>query len=185
MPDKFFEIKVQGDGSYYPSQQQIGVGKPLHINRSTKEEIMKLVKNTAVAVALGTVFVGSAFAAQAQANPFGYSEMQAGYQIVDGEGKCGEGKCGENMKKSAKEGKCGAQKKAMKEGKCGEGKCGEGKCGEAMKKGAKEGKCGEGKCGAQMKAQKEGKCGEEMKAKEGKCGEGMKKAKEGKCGGNK
>ena len=122
---------------------------------------MKLVKNTAVAVALGTVFVGSAFAAQAQANPFGYSEMQAGYQIADGEGKCGEGKCGEEMKKGAKEGKCG-----------------EGKCGAQMKA-QKEGKCGEN-----MKA-KEGKCGENMKAKEGKCGEGMKKGKEGKCGGHK
>lgn len=87
---------------------------------------MKLVKNTAVAVALGTVVAGSAYAGQAQANPFGYSELQAGYQIVDGEGKCGEGKCG-----------------GEKKGK--EGKCGEGKCGGDKK--AKEGKCGEGKCG--------------------------------------
>jgi uncharacterized low-complexity protein len=84
---------------------------------------MNLVKKTVVAAALGTVVVGSAFAAQAQANPFGYSQMESGYQLVDGEGKCGGD---------------------MKKGK--EGKCGEGKCGGDMKK-AKEGKCGEGKCG--------------------------------------
>ena len=116
---------------------------------------MNLVKKTVVAAALGTVVVGSAFAAQAQANPFGYSQMESGYQLVDGEGKCG-----------------GDMKKAK------EGKCGEGKCGGDMKK-AKEGKCGEGKCGGDMKKAKEGKCGE------GKCGGDMKKAKEGKCGEGK
>ena len=72
---------------------------------------MNQVKKTVVAAALGTVVMGSAYASQAQANPFGYSQMEAGYQLVDEEGKCGEGKCGEGMKKG-------------KEGKCGEGKCG-------------------------------------------------------------
>ena len=99
---------------------------------------MSSVKKTAVAVALGTVVMSSAFAVQAQANPFGFEEMNAGYQLVGGEGKCGEGKCGEGMKKEATE--------KAKEGKCGEGKCGEGMKHEATEK-AKEGKCGEGKCG--------------------------------------
>ncbi len=118
-----------------------------------------------------TALVGASLAAslavtQANANPFALTDMDQGYEIMQGgdkdkEGKCGEGKCGE--------GKCGEDKKTKKEGKCGEGKCGEGKCGED-KKTKKEGKCGEGKCG-------EGKCGEDKKTKkEGKCGEG-------KCGG--
>ena len=77
---------------------------------------MNQVKKTVVAAALGTVVMGSAYASQAQANPFGYSQMEAGYQLVDEEGKCGEGKCGE--------GKCGEGMKKGKEGKCGEGKCG-------------------------------------------------------------
>ncbi|MFB2683947.1 hypothetical protein ACE02B_01805 [Shewanella mangrovisoli] len=129
---------------------------------------MKSVKQTAVAVALGTVVVGSAFAVNAQTNPFGFETMEAGYQIVGSEGKCGEAKCGADMKKAAAE-------------KAKEGKCGEGKCGGEMKKAAAdkahEGKCGEAKCGGDMKkaaADKahEGKCGE------GKCGGDMKKAAE-------
>ena len=66
---------------------------------------MNLVKKTAVAAALGTIVMGSAFAGEAQANPFGFSQMEAGYQLVDGVGKCGgdmkkgkEGKCGDDMK---------------------------------------------------------------------------------------
>lgn len=117
---------------------------------------MNSVKKTAVAVALGSVVMSSAFAVNAQTNPFGFEAMDAGYQIVGSEGKCGEAKCGADMKKAAaekaKEGKCG-------EAKCGaemkhEGKCGEAKCGADMKKAADkahEGKCGEAKCGADMK----------------------------------
>ncbi|MCE9678653.1 hypothetical protein LZP69_05525 [Shewanella sp. AS1] len=120
---------------------------------------MKLAKNTAVAVALGSVMVGGSISTQVQADPFGYVEMQSGYQIANNEGKCGEGKCGEKMKK-AKEGERGMS--------------------ESAKEMAKEGKCGEGKCGEEMmKKGKEGKCGEEMKKT------GEKKAKEGKCGGAK
>ncbi|PIW59150.1 hypothetical protein [Shewanella sp. CG12_big_fil_rev_8_21_14_0_65_47_15] len=103
---------------------------------------MKSVKQTAVAVALGTVVVGAAFAVNAQTNPFGFEAMDAGYQIVGSEGKCGEAKCGADMKKAAAE-------------KAKEGKCGEAKCGADMKKAATdkahEGKCGEAKCGADMK----------------------------------
>ncbi|MDH0449044.1 hypothetical protein [Shewanella sp. GD04112] len=122
---------------------------------------MKSVKHTAVAVALGTVVVGSAFAVNAQTNPFGFETMEAGYQIVGSEGKCGEGKCGD-MKKAAAE-------------KAKEGKCGEGKCGGDMKKAADkahEGKCGEAKCGADMKK------AAADKAHEGKCGADMKKTAE-------
>ncbi len=102
-------------------------------------------------VALGSTLVAGAVVSttvNADANPFGMTELPAGYQVAM-EGKCGEGKCGE--------GKCGGDKET--EGKCGEGKCGEGKCGGAKNTegtcgSAKEseGKCGEGKCG-------EGKCG--------------------------
>ncbi|MCT8866893.1 HvfA family oxazolone/thioamide-modified RiPP metallophore [Shewanella xiamenensis] len=123
---------------------------------------MKSVKQTAVAVALGTVVVGSAFTVNAQTNLFGFETMESGYQLVGSEGKCGEGKCGADMKKAAAE-------------KAKEGKCGEAKCGADMKKAvadkAHEGKCGEAKCGADMKKAAD-------KAHEGKCGADMKKAAE-------
>lgn len=123
---------------------------------------MKSVKQTAVAVALGTVVVGSAFTVNAQTNLFGFETMESGYQLVGSEGKCGEGKCGADMKKAAAE-------------KAKEGKCGEAKCGADMKKAAAdkahEGKCGEAKCGADMKKAAD-------KAHEGKCGADMKKAAE-------
>lgn len=55
---------------------------------------MKLVNKTAITAAVGAVVMGSALTASVQANPFGYTEMEAGYQLFAGEGKCGEGKCG-------------------------------------------------------------------------------------------
>lgn len=125
---------------------------------------MNSVKKTAVAVALGSVVMSSAFAVNAQTNPFGFEAMDAGYQIVGSEGKCGEAKCGTDMKKAAaekaKEGKCGeakcgAEMKKAAADKAHEGKCGEAKCGADVKKAAMakahEGKCGEAKCGADMK----------------------------------
>ncbi|BFL84535.1 hypothetical protein LFREDSHE_29850 [Shewanella baltica] len=125
---------------------------------------MNSVKKTAVAVALGSVVMSSAFAVNAQTNPFGFEAMDAGYQIVGSEGKCGEAKCGADMKKAAaekaKEGKCGeakcgAEMKKAAADKAHEGKCGEAKCGVDVKKAAMakahEGKCGEAKCGADMK----------------------------------
>ncbi len=120
---------------------------------------MKQIKKSSVATALGAVVIGSlaSTVAVADVNPFGMQALESGYSQFAAEGKCGgdkkaekEGKCGE--------GKCGGDKKAHKEGKCGEGKCG------GDKKADKEGKCGEGKCGGDKKAGKEGKCGE------GKCG---------------
>ncbi|MGI2129753.1 HvfA family oxazolone/thioamide-modified RiPP metallophore [Shewanella baltica] len=125
---------------------------------------MNSVKKTAVAVVLGSVVMSSAFAVNAQTNPFGFEAMDAGYQIVGSEGKCGEAKCGADMKKAAaekaKEGKCGeakcgAEMKKAAADKAHEGKCGEAKCGADVKKAAMakahEGKCGEAKCGADMK----------------------------------
>ncbi|MGI2140766.1 HvfA family oxazolone/thioamide-modified RiPP metallophore [Shewanella baltica] len=125
---------------------------------------MNSVKKTAVAVALGSVVMSSAFAVNAQTSPFGFEAMDAGYQIVGSEGKCGEAKCGADMKKAAaekaKEGKCGeakcgAEMKKAAADKAHEGKCGEAKCGADVKKAAMakahEGKCGEAKCGADMK----------------------------------
>lgn len=80
-----------------------------------------------LAAAIGTAVVATLATmpvAQADASPFGMTDLGSGYQVV-AEGKCGAGKCG--GEKKADEGKCGA-------GKCGgekksEGKCGAGKCG--------------------------------------------------------
>ena len=86
------------------------------------------MKKTNIATTIGAVVIGSLTAASAQAdtNPFGFQELEAGYMQFAAEGKCGEGKCGGD--------------KAGKEGKCGDGKCGGDKA-------ENEGKCGEGKCG--------------------------------------
>lgn len=130
------------------------------------------IKKSSVATALGAVVIGSlaSTAAMANTNPFAMQALESGYSqfaadthggAKDKEGKCGgdkaakaEGKCGE--------GKCGGDKAVKAEGKCGEGKCGGDKAVKA------EGKCGEGKCGGDKAAKadktKEGKCGE------GKCG---------------
>lgn len=113
----------------------------------------KVIKPVALAVgaALAGSFAlsGTVNAADTAESPFTISNLEVGYMLGEGEGKCGgdkkdkkdkkgEGKCGE--------GSCGEDKKG--EGKCGEGSCGEkegeGSCGE--KEG--EGKCGEGSCGA-------------------------------------
>ncbi|MEZ9161593.1 hypothetical protein AB4092_01415, partial [Shewanella sp. 10N.286.55.A9] len=90
---------------------------------------MNSVKQTTVAMALGAVVLTAGVSTSVEANPFGFEQMNAGYQLDGGESKSKEGKCGE--------GKCGGDMK-----KATEGKCGEGKCGGDMKKAA-EGKCGE------------------------------------------
>lgn len=87
----------------------------------SKEFEMKPIA-AAISAALATTLVAIP-TANADENPFGVTDLAAGYEIAYGdEGSCGEGKCGE--------------------GKCGESE-GEGSCGEADD----EGKCGEGKCG--------------------------------------
>ena len=80
-----------------------------------------------LAFALGTIVAGSlavTTTANADADPFGMSDLSTGYmQVAEGEakkeGSCGEGKCGANKMK-ARELPCGA---IGEEGKCGEGKC--------------------------------------------------------------
>jgi len=144
----------------------------------------------------------SATAANAEANPFGMTELSAGYMQV-AEAKAPEMKCGAsmNMGGTAKtaEGACAGAKTSEKTT-ATEGKCGNMMDGDKMKKGmeaacgammkGKEGACGEMMKGESMKG-KEGACGAGMKMPEGKCaaqcGEGMKncpdvKAKEGNCG---
>jgi uncharacterized low-complexity protein len=112
-----------------------------------------------LAAAVGTAVIASLAAvpvAQADASPFGMTDLGSGYQVA-AEGKCGGTK---------------VQPKA-EEGKCGEAKCG----GTKPQPKAEEGKCGEAKCGG-AKAQ--------PKAEEGKCGGSKAAAPaEGKCGGSK
>lgn len=131
---------------------------------------MKINKQTALTLALGSALAMSLTAAPVSAaeNPFAARSMEKGYMVA-GADKAREGKCG-GMKSADDE---AANKKMMKEGKCGEGKCGT----KNMK---------EGKCGGAKKAQGDARKAEEGKttadkAMEGKCG-GM-KGKEGKCGG--
>jgi uncharacterized low-complexity protein len=91
-----------------------------------------------------TLALGSAFAAvvvlpaQAAVNPFAAKQLDAGYQVAQADMKADT---------KAKDGKCGADKKADKK---------------------KDGKCGEAKCGADKKA-KEASCGGDKK-KDASCG---------------
>lgn len=116
-------------------------------------------KISSISALVGAAFVASAaLAPMAAADAtFAATSLNAGYTLADNadktdtEHKCGEAKCGAD-KKAEGEHKCGAEhKKADGEGKCGEGKCG------ADKKAEGEGKCGEGKCGADKKDAKEEK----------------------------
>lgn len=100
-----------------------------------------------------TLVVGAAFAttvfstaAFAGSNPFAMQKLDSGYQLAAADtDKKMDGSCGDKMK----DGKCGAKMK-KKDGKCGEGKCG------ANKKKVHDGKCGadkmkDGSCGAGKK----------------------------------
>jgi uncharacterized low-complexity protein len=110
---------------------------------------------TALTLALGSAIATTLAATPVSAaeNPFAAQTLQKGYMVAEAdkaaetakatEAKCGakkekEGKCGAKAKKSGADAE--ANKKMIKEGKCGEGMCGA--------KNAKEGKCGEAKCGA-------------------------------------
>jgi uncharacterized low-complexity protein len=161
---------------------------------------MKNTHKSPLAAAVGVAFISTfaATAANAQANPFGMTELSAGYMQV---AEAAEMKCGAGMKmekpKTA-EGACAGSKPSA--AKAAEGKCGNMMDGDKMKKGM-EAACGEmmkgkeGACGAMATGDKmkEGACGAGMKMPEGKCGaqcgEGMKncpdaKAAEGACGAN-
>ena len=107
---------------------------------------MKKNTKTPLAAAMGVAFISSltATAANAEANPFGMSELSQGYmQLAEGE-KAGEMACGANMnmpKPKAPEAACAGKKT---EAKPADAKAAEAKCGAEMKE-------KEGVCGANMK----------------------------------
>lgn len=108
-------------------------------------------QNKTLALVLGGAFAASIAAApvvSAAENPFALKSLSSGYMVAEhheGEkmkdGKCGTGKCGAEKKKS--EASCGAEKAKAKDGSCGAEKKAEGSCG------AEKGK--EGSCGAEKK----------------------------------
>lgn len=138
---------------------------------------MKKINKSPLAAAMGAAFISS-FATttvNAEANPFGMTELSTGYMQVAEASKAAEMACGASMgmaKPKGAEGACAGNKKpAAATGaaaKATDGKCGAMMEGDKMKKGM------ESACGAMMKG-KEGACGEMMK------GESM-KGKEGACG---
>ena len=145
---------------------------------------MKKINKTPLAAAMGAALISTfaATAANAEANPFGMTELSAGYMQVAEAGKTAEMACGASMGGMAKpktpEGACaGNAKPATTVVKPATTKATEGSCGDMMKDGKmKPGM--EASCGAMMKG-KEGACGEmkkgeSMKGKEGACGEGKK-----------
>ncbi len=124
---------------------------------------MKKMNKSPLAAAMGAAFISTitATAANAEANPFGMTELSNGYIQVAEAGKSGEMACGANMggmtKPKTPEGACAGQKPApAPTAKSGEGKCGQMMDGDKMKKGM------ENVCGANMKG-KEGACGTMMK----------------------
>ena len=173
---------------------------------------MKKITKTPLAAAMGVAFIStfSATAANAEANPFGMTELSKGYmQLAEAEMKCGaDMKMDDKAKPKLPEAACAGAKHIdgvkhdapAADTKAPEAKCGNMMDGDKMKKGM-EAACGammkgkEGACGEMMKGEtmkgNEGAFGAGMKMPEGKCGdqcgEGMKacpdlKAKEGACG---
>lgn len=143
---------------------------------------MKKINKTPLAAAMGAALISTfaATAANAEANPFGMTELTSGYMQVaeaDAGKKTGEMSCGAAMggmeKPKAPEGSCAGNKKPAAAGAAS--KTTEGSCGDMMKDG-------------KMKPGLEHSCGAMMKGKEGACGDMMKgdsmKGKEGGCGGD-
>ncbi len=141
---------------------------------------MKKINKTPLVAAMGAVLISTfaVTAANAEVNPFGMTELSAGYMQVAEADKAAEMSCGAAMGGMAKpktpEGACaGAKNHAAA---TPAAKATEGSCGDMMKDGKmKPGM--EASCGAMMKG-KEGACGEmnkgeSMKGKEGACGEKM------------
>ena len=149
---------------------------------------MKKINKTPLAAAMGAAFISTfaATAANAEANPFGMTELSSGYMQVaeaDVTKKTAEMACGASMGGMAKpktpEGACAGSKKPAAAAGAATTKATEGSCGEMMK-GGKMKPGLEAACGAMMKG-KEGACGEmmkgeSMKGKEGACGEGKRPA---------
>lgn len=116
---------------------------------------MKKINKTPLAAAMGVAFMStvSASAVNAEANPFGMTELSSGYMQV------AEMACGASMnmeKPKTPEGACAGKKKPAEKA-AAEGACGEGACGAMMKDG-------------KMKPGMEAACGAMMKGKEGACG---------------
>jgi len=153
---------------------------------------MRKINKTPFAAAMGAAFL-STFAAtgvNAEANPFGMTELSSGYMQVAEADKAAEMACGAAMgmeKPKTAEGACagnkadGAKHAAKPAAKPSEASCGAMMQDGKMKPGM-EAACGammkgkEGACGAMMKGCSEGKqgCGEMMKGMEGACGDKMK-----------
>jgi uncharacterized low-complexity protein len=115
---------------------------------------------TPLVAAMGVAFISTvaANAVNAEANPFGMTELSSGYMQVAAE-KAAEMACGASMnmeKPKAPEGACAGTVKKSTE-KAAEAKCGESKCGAMMQDG-------------KMKSGMEAACGAMMKGKEGACG---------------
>ena len=144
---------------------------------------MKKINKTPLAAAMGAAFISTlaTTAANAEANPFGMTELSTGYMQVaeaDAAKKTAEMACGASMGGMAKpktpEGACAGNKKPAA---AATPKATEGSCGDMMKDGKMKPGL-EASCGAMMKG-KEGACGEmmkgeSMKGKEGACGDKMK-----------
>lgn len=107
---------------------------------------MKKTNKTPLAAAMGVAFIStfSTTSANAEASPFGMTELSQGYMQVAEADKAGEMKCGADMKMDAPkaklpEGACAGKKP---EAKPADDKAAEAKCGAEMKN--KEGACGAG-----------------------------------------
>lgn len=118
---------------------------------------MKKINKTPLAAAMGAAFLStfSATAVNAEANPFGMTELSTGYMQVAAADKAAEMACGASMggmaKPKAAEGACAGNKKT--DGATAT----QGSCGAMMKDG-------------KMKPGMEAACGAMMKGKEGACG---------------
>jgi uncharacterized low-complexity protein len=118
---------------------------------------MKKINKTPLAAAMGAAFLSTfaASAVNAEANPFGMTELSAGYMQVAEADKAAEMACGASMggmtKPKAPEGACAGNKKTDS------GAATQGSCGAMMKDG-------------KMKPGMEAVCGAMMKGKEGACG---------------
>ena len=88
-------------------------------------------KQNLVSLTVGSAFAAIALSPVAHAadNPFGATQLKAGYQLAQADTKTKDGSCGGSKKM---DGSCGADKKAAEKKK--DGKCGEAKCGADKKK---------------------------------------------------
>ena len=123
---------------------------------------MKKMNKSPLAAAMSAAVISSMAAnANAEANPFGMTELNSGYMQV------AEMQCGANMG--------GMDKSQMAQPKAAEGAC----AGKKMPPAPAPAKSAEGKCGNKMEGDKmkkgmENVCGAQMKGKEGACGTMMK-----------